>query len=391
MRSTADKSAVAIYLRYFLSPSETFVYRQLKGVDGAFRPIVLTSAVRNQNLYPFEPVFVQGKGLYEKIATRLSRAVKGRYTLIASRQYRSWSRALTTERVRLIHAHFGHYGLDMLPLARDLGIPLLVTFHGMDGSKYLRDRRYSRDLAALFDYAHVITVSQDMARRLTPFGLNTDRADVHYIGIPVDEFDVPDRTPIREKIRDHELLRFLQVSNFVEKKGHRYTIDAFRRFVEKYPYCRLTLAGDGPLRPEIESMCAQKRLGEYVKFAGRVVKTQVSDLMRESDVFVHHSVTAADGDMEGIPTVIMEAMSTGLVVISTIHSGIPELIDDGIDGYLVAERDVDGYVHKLVKLAESDPELPKRARTKIEDKYNITKQNAKLVDIYEKVVKENAV
>lgn len=391
MHSNADKSAVAIYLRYFLSPSETFVYRQLTGVGGSFRPIVLTTDVRNENLYPFEPVFVQGKSLPEKIANRLSRALKGRYTLITANQYRSWSRALTAERVRLIHAHFGHYGLDMLPLARDLGIPLLVTFHGMDGSRFLRDRRYTRDLASLFAYAHVITVSRDMAKRLEPLGLNGDRADVHYIGIPVDEFEVPDRTPIREKIRDHETLRFLQVSNFVEKKGHRYTIEAFGQFVQQYPRCRLTLAGDGPLRPEIESMCTQRRLGEHVEFVGRVVKEQVSDLMRQSDVFVHHSVTAADGDMEGIPTVIMEAMSTGLAVISTKHSGIPELIDDGTDGYLVAERDVDGYVRKLVELAGSDPELPKRARIKIEDKFNIARQNAKLVDIYKKVVEQNVV
>lgn len=391
MCSATDKSAVAIYLRYFLSPSETFVYRQLKGVSEFFRPIVLTSDVRNEALYPFDPVFVRGKTLLEKITTRLSNAVTRRYTKVASGQYRRWGRALAAERVRLIHAHFGHYGLDMLPLARDLGIPLLVTFHGMDGSKYLRDRRYTRELESLFEYAHVITVSHDMAERLAPFGFDGARADVHYIGIPVDEFDVPDREPVREKFRNGAPLRFLQVSNFVEKKGHRYTVDAFGRFVEKYPNCELTLAGDGPLRAEIESQCARWGLEDHVKFVGRVVKNQVSDLMRESDVFVHHSVTAADGDMEGIPTVIMEAMSTGLVVISTVHSGIPELVDDGVDGYLVAERDVDGYLQKLVGLADSDPELPKRARRKIEDKFDITKQNAKLVEIYQKVVNEYVV
>jgi glycosyltransferase involved in cell wall biosynthesis len=237
----------------------------------------------------------------------------------------------------------------------------------------------------------VITVSHDMAKRLAPFGLDGGRTDVHYIGIPVDEFEVPDREPVRDKYRNGAPLRFLQVSNFVEKKGHRYTVEAFSRFVEKYPKCELILAGDGPLRAEIESQCAGLGLKNHVKFAGRVVKNQISDLMRESDVFVHHSITAADGDMEGIPTVIMEAMSTGLVVLSTFHSGITELVDDGVDGYLVAERDVDGYLQKLLGLVDSDPELSKRARRKIENEFDITKQNAKLVEIYEKVVNENVV
>jgi colanic acid/amylovoran biosynthesis glycosyltransferase len=121
-------------------------------------------------------------------------------------------------------------------------------------------------------------------------------------------------------------------------------------------------------------------------FAGRVVKSEVTDLMRSADVFVHHSVTASDGDMEGIPTVLMEAMSTGLVVVSTRHSGIPELVDHGVDGFLVGERDVEGYTETLRGLSAADPEMGKRARKKIEDRFDMTVQNAELKRIYRRAI-----
>jgi glycosyltransferase involved in cell wall biosynthesis len=293
---------------------------------------------------------------------------------------------LSDERARIVHAHFGHFGLDMLPVARALGIPLLVTFHGFDASKLLRDPRYAKDLTRLFEYAHALTVSRDMAARLTPFGLRSDRSAVHYIGAPVEDFAFVERTPIAEKIKRGEPLTFLQVSNFVEKKGHRYTVEAFARHMRDRPMDRLVLAGDGPLRRSVEAACESLGIRAGVDFPGRVVKNRVAELMREADAFVHHSVTAADGDMEGLPTVLMEAMATGLVVVSTRHSGIPELVEDGVDGFLAGERDVDEYAAKLRALASADAAMGRRARQKIEEKFNMSKQNALLREIYKRLI-----
>lgn len=382
MKTDPAKPVVAIYLRYYLSPSETFVYRQMSGVRSAFRPVVVTSRATHLDLFPTESVFVKGKGFWGKVATRVERAVTGRSTATTIAQRRYWKRVLAKEGARLIHAHFGHFGLDVLPVARELGVPLVVTFHGFDASKLLRDRRYTNDLRRLFEYAHVLTVSRNMAERLAPFGLRDGRFAVHYIGAPVEEFDFVERPSIAGKMKKGEGLTFLQVSNFVEKKGHRYTVEAFARHFRGRPMDRLVLAGDGPLRRDIEARCARLGIRESVIFPGRVVKSSVSDLMREADVFVHHSVTADDGDMEGIPTVLMEAMATGLVVVSTRHSGIPELVEDGVDGFLVDEKDVDGYAIKLAALAGTDVSMGKRARGKIEEKFNMSRQSAALQDIY---------
>jgi glycosyltransferase involved in cell wall biosynthesis len=271
-------------------------------------------------------------------------------------------------------------------VARSLGIPLLVTFHGFDASQLLNDRRYTAELQRLFAYAHVITVSKNMAERLSAFGLKDDGHTVHYIGVPVEEFEFVRRPAIGEKLKKGEPLTFLQVSNFVEKKGHKYTVEAFAEYFHDRPDDRLILAGDGPLRTEIEVLSASLGIRDKVDFKGRVVKSQVGDLMRGADVFVHHSVTGGDGDMEGIPTVIMEAMSMGLVVVSTRHSGIPELIDDGFDGFLVPERDVPAYVEKLRALVRSEAGIGERARKKIEDKFNMSKQNLELQKIYQRMI-----
>ncbi len=386
MSGEKENPIIALYLRYYLSPSETFVYRQLEGVSSRFRPVVLTANVSNLDLFPTDRVFVRGKSFFDKVVARLGRMATGSYSTVTKAQKAYWKTTIARHDVKLVHAHFGHFALDVLPIARSLDIPLLVTFHGFDASSLLRDNNYTRELAGLFEYANVITVSENMARRLEPFGLDRTKLDVHYIGVPVDNFEYTERRPVARKMTEGEPVEFLQVSNFVEKKGHRYTVEAFARHIKKYTGARLTLAGDGPLKPRVESQCRELGIAENVRFAGRVTSVEVAELMRDADVFVHHSVTGANGDMEGLPTVLMEAMSTGLPVISTNHSGIPELIDDGVDGFLVDESDVDGYAEKLDELINANPEIGRRARLKIEEKFNMTVQNVRLGDIYQKVI-----
>ncbi len=381
-----DKQAVAIYTRYFLSISMTFVYRQLLGVSERFAPIVLCKRVENADVFPYEPVFHRWESIPEKAGMRVYKLARRKFSALSPFQRAFNERVLTDQDVKLIHAHFGPYGLDVLPSAKRLGIPLVVTFHGYDASTLLSDSTYTAQLRELFDYAHVITASADFHKTLSSLGANPERLQAHHIGVPVDDFRFVDRIPPSEKARRGELIRFLQVSNFVEKKGHRYTLDAFERFLSEYDKAELVFAGDGPLRPSIESMCREKDLGGKVRFVGRVTTKEVIPLMSAADVFLHHSVTAADGDKEATTTVIAEAMSTGLLVVGTYHGGIPEMIDDGIDGLLVEERDVATYADKLVGILECGSELGVRASEKIRADFDLSKQNDQLCDIYERVI-----
>ncbi len=386
-----EKPVIAVYVRHYLAPSETFIHRQLQGVRGAFSPIVLASYVSHLDLFPTDPVFARGKTFAEKVYTRLASVTTGRYAWASPGQRSYWKRVLTERRARLIHAHFGHFALDLLPVAKDLGVPLLVTFHGADASVVLNDRKYVRKLPDLVDYAHVIMVSHNMAERMGAFGIKPRKLHVHYIGAPIDDFPYVEREPAREKVSRHLPLRFLQVSNFIEVKGHRYTLEAFARYVEGGRDAELVLAGDGPLRGPIETLSETLGIRDRVRFTGRISKAQVIALMSEADAFLLHSVSLADGQREGLPTVLMEAMSTGLPVISTRHSGIPELVEDRVDGFLVEERDVDAYVSRMEDLVNVDPGLGRRARAKVEQRFNMSDQNEQLVELYRRIIDEKRI
>lgn len=380
-----DKPTVAVYNRVFLNASQTFIYRQLMGMSTRFDPIVLTRKTSNLELFPFSPIYLREDRFLAALCTKVQK-YRGVFN-ISRDQFYQWRAVLKSKDVRLIHAHFGPSGVEMLPLCKAMNIPLLVTFHGFDASKLLRREKYVDSLKPLFSYSHIIAVSQDMANRLIAFGCEPSRLRTHYIGVPIEMYEQVDRVPLQEKVKRREQINFLQVARFEEKKGHYYTILAFAEFLKRYSRAYLTLAGDGQLKANIEKLCTELDIGSHVSFVGQVPTREVSRLMQESDVFLHHSVTTDEGDMEGIPIVIMEAMATGLVPISTCHSGIPELIEHDISGYLVAEKDIADYVQQMFRVLEDNGRVGRRARSIIEQRFDISRQNAKLADIYKELIK----
>ena len=388
MIKKSKKETIAIYCNTFLTISMTFIFRQIKGVENSFNPVVLTRHKKNAGEFPHDPVFDKEMNIIDRMYTRIYRAIFKKYTKFSRSQYKYFKEVIEEQDVKMIHAHFGPSALNIFPLCKRLNLPLLVTFHGYDMSSLLSDKTYFSNLKELFnyEYTYIISVSKKMAEILGKIGANSSRIYTHYIGVPMNDFKFIKRKSIKEKIANKEKIEFLQVSNFVEKKGHEYTILAFKKFISKFPNSRLTLGGDGPLRANIEILCENLDIGRKVKFLGKISKREVIEEMKEADLFLHHSVTAKNGDKEGIPTVIMEAMAMGLPVISTYHSGIPELIDDGINGFLVEEKDVDGYVGAINKIIECDHEMGEKSFQTINNNFNLNVQNKKLVEIYKEIL-----
>lgn len=364
----------------------TFVYRQLLGVSEAFDPIVLAHAAANLDRFPFPRVLCHPLRPWHRVWRATAAPLLGRPAWAPASMLRAFAGWVREYDVRLLHAHFGNSALEILPVAREAGIPLLVTFHGMDASQYLRRPAYVRGVRELFEHAHVICVSRRIAERMIGLGARPDRVEVHHIGTDVADFAYVERTPLREKVAARERVELLQVANFVEKKGHEHTLRAFRGLVAARPACRLTFAGDGPLRRRMEQLAGTLGLRERVRFLGPVPVPQVMELMREADVFVHHSVTSASGDEEGIPTVLMEAMSTGLVVVSTNHAGIPELVTHGETGLLVDERDGTAYLRALERALDDDGTLGRQAAQSVREGFDVARQNAALVEIYRRQI-----
>jgi colanic acid/amylovoran biosynthesis glycosyltransferase len=118
---------------------------------------------------------------------------------------------------------------------------------------------------------------------------------------------------------------------------------------------------------------------------------EVSDILHRAHLLIAPSVTAADGDQEGTPVAILEALASGLCVISTWHSGIPELVEDGISGRLVPERNVfalSSAIDELVQSPEAWVKMGLAGRRRVEERHDINELNDQLVQLYERLLAE---
>lgn len=387
--SVADggaKPAVAVFTYRYLARTMTFVYQQLLGVCDRFEPIALATLYEAPEFFPYEHVYVCETNPVRRVLANGLERVTGRVDIPSRPQTERFAEIARRHDVKLIYAHFGTAGMMALPLARLLDVPLLVLFHGYDASRSLRFSAYRKQLQPLFEYADVLAVSRYFADRLIEHGADPDRTGVFHCGVPVDRFVYRERKSIREKVSAGETIRYLQVASFADKKGHRYTLEAFRDLFAFHPNSELIFVGDGGLRRGCEKLASELGIAGKVRFEGWAAPEQVESFMAEADVFVHHSVTVDNGDQEGIPTGIMEAMATGLPVVTSLHSGIPELVQEGESGALVPERAVPAYAAKLRETLEWGSELGRNARRRVEDEFNIERQSARLGDIYARLI-----
>jgi len=371
----------------------TFIHRQLKSAKKKYDPLVICSdRLENRDKFPFEHIFLRRRNFIRIKKSRYYNKIFGSHALlsinprISSQQFKYFSEILHKNDVKLIHAHFGPSGLEIVNLAKMSRIPLLVTFHGYDASLLLNAKKYIKNLKKIFDYAYIVAVSENMKKDLVKFGADEEKVSVVRCGIPVNRFNYVERVSLSDKFSNNELITFLQVSNFAEVKGHEYTIRAFKEFLREYSNARLILAGDGVTKVSVKNLCTKLGIISKVDFPGVVDENTVIKLMKHADVFVQHSVTLKNGIKEGLPTVIMEAMSTGLPVISTYHSAIPEIIDNGSNGFLVKEREVSSYTGAMFNLKNVTHEIGFKANKKVMEDFNLDIETQKLFGIYDRLI-----
>lgn len=389
--SEKSEKRIMIYVSNWLGTSETFIFNQLGAFSGSLCPVIV-AANKNDNdnilnsssfYLHFLPIdkfhFLNG------IIKRKLHIPGNRYKASRTQQKKIY-KVINSNKVELIHAHYGTMGLNILPAAKKMELPLITTFHGNDASKMLKKRAYRKSLKYLFDYenSYIIAVSNKMKDRLIELGAKKERIQSHYIGTDLSRFKFEERVDVRQKLLTKEKIIFLQISNFVEKKGHLDTIKAFKIVSLKFPNLLLKLGGDGQTRNECEDLVKSLELEDQVQFLGRVNPNKVYGLMKTADYFIHNSVTGDDGSEEGIPTVIMEAMATGLPVLTTCHAGIPELVIDEKTGFLSREKNIQDYVTNFEKALHIDSrEIGRRAYEHVKKNFNLNLQNKKLRGVYD--------
>ena len=286
----------------------------------------------------------------------------------------------------IIHCHFGQNGKRAL-FFRDIGVlkgKIVTTFHGFDISRYVKV--YGKDTYKhLFEEGDMfLTISERWKDELINLGADEEKIAVHRMGVDTCKFVFSERA--QGNNRDIQLFT---VARLVEKKGVQYGIQAVANVLKRYPNIEYRIAGDGPLKGTLTNLINELNINNNVKLLGWKNQEDIVKLMEGSDMLLAPSVTTADGDQEGIPVVLMEALALGLPVISTYHSGIPELVQDGISGFLVQERDVDALSEKIEHLIQDQelwPRMGRSGREYIENYYNIDKLNKQLVEIFQKIV-----
>ncbi len=185
----------------------------------------------------------------------------------------------------------------------------------------------------------------------------------------------------------------MTVGRLVEKKGIEYVLRAVRILVDRRREVEYHILGDGPGRDRLVALVAELGLADRVTLHGRQDQAKVREVIEESHALVAASVTAADGDEEGIPNVLKEAMALGLPVVATRHAGIPELIEDDVSGFLVPERDEAVLADALERLAR-DPgrwaAMGRAGRAKIEMEYDIHRLNDRLAGLLQGLIPPEA-
>jgi colanic acid/amylovoran biosynthesis glycosyltransferase len=286
----------------------------------------------------------------------------------------------------VLHCHFGPVGTLGAHL-KHLGLvkKLVVTFHGQDVSRAIASS-VSNPYESVFEQADLILpISDRWYDALSKLGAPTDRMFVHRVGIDVNRFSY------RERIASSKPLRIITTARFVEKKGLSYAIHAIAKVKKDHPEIKFyyDVIGEGPLSEEIENLVTSLEITDCVKLHGALPHGEVQKLLADADIFILPSIKAKNGDQEGIPVSLMEAMASGMPVLSTFHSGIPELVDNNVSGYLVPEQDIAALAEKIVYLAErpeSWSELGQAGREKVEKDYNKDNQNTLLIQMYRKLI-----
>lgn len=288
-------------------------------------------------------------------------------------------------RYDVIHCHYGINGVrsDLLRRLDLLEGRLVTTFHGYDVAHAIAtagSNRY-RNLFARGDL--FLPVSEYWKDVLVAVGCPQERTLVHHMGVDCERFR---RKDAPEGGKDS--VSILSVGRFVEKKGFESAIDAVLELLRRGRRLHYTIIGDGPLRKPLLARVAEARMEGRISMPGWLPSAKVAEGLKTADIFLAPSVGAESGDQEGIPVSIMEAMSAELAVVSTYHSGIPELVEDGVSGLLCRERSHQCLVRSLDLLAGNAAlrrEMGKQGRRIVETDFNAAIQDARLIALFEKL------
>jgi colanic acid/amylovoran biosynthesis glycosyltransferase len=367
--------------RIFGSGTETFIRNQINTIKG-FNVVLGCLKNKNRSL------------LNENVET-----IDCGDTYNISKYYFSLnnSKKLKTEvekinNISLIHTHYLVDARYFSRLTRKLKVPKIVSLYGYDISSFPKrfmglGKYYF--VRTLKEYDYFLAMSEDMKRDLLKVGCPEEKIVVHYYGTETNRFYHPLR-----KYNVENTINILSLGTVEEKKAQNIVLEALNVLKNKYNVSnfRYDIVGGGDVNG-IKELTNRLNLDEHVNIHGFVEHNddRLLDFYKRAHIFTHPSVTSKDGDKEGIPGTIVEAMASGLPVISTYHAGIPYIIENEKEGLLVKERDVDELANALYRLvtdSELCEKLGRNAQKRAIEELSLEKGTRELEEIYERAIRE---
>lgn len=371
----------------WLPLTETWLFNQVKYLPKEIVSFVVCD--RTANLAQFCIPNLASLYDYSKLDYLFEKGMRKFY----SEQYRNFlSRQIDLIDAPIVHSHFGDLGWLNLKVVQRKKIKHVVTFYGYDVNMLpVQNQQWLKRYQDLFSYSSLfLCEGPHMAYQLGKLGCPTEKIKVHHLGVELECL------PYRPRVlRRGEALRVLIAATFREKKGVPYALEALAQLIPDFPV-EITIIGDST--SEKRSALEKQRILDTIQKYKLTSKVQMlgfqshSVMLREAyrhHIFISPSVTASDGDTEGgAPVSIIEMIASGMPVVSTAHCDIPEVLQYGIEDWLVPERDSAGLANKLRWLLgqiDGWNGFLDVGRKHIENEFQVEAQGQRLADLYQQI------
>jgi colanic acid/amylovoran biosynthesis glycosyltransferase len=373
--------AIAHYASKYLHITQPWIYQILIN-QKLFRPIFLTRITMYLDSFPLD-------GVYSLSDFGRVRFASESFFHWLFGYFKFYETICRKENIQILHAHFGYHGVKMLGLKRKLNVPMVCSFYGDDAFAKLHTDRNKKKYLGLFSEAEkILALGPYMKSELIKLGCPAEKITIHHLGINVNEIEFKQRS-----ISKGEKIKFLIVAGFVQKKGIDIAIKALSAFRDRYDFS-LDIIGDGPLKNEILAVIEDSGIKDKIKLHGYQPYRYFIDMAYQCDVFIQASRTGDGNQKEGTPMAIVDAMATGMAVVSTKHSDIPEIVKDGEHGYLAEENSVSSLIDCLQKIFNSPEKIEAfstKARHWVEKEFNAEIQTGKLEEYYDAIIADKAI
>lgn len=342
-----DTPTIASYCATFLRPEMWHVYRQVTGLK-QHRSVVLTQKREGRERFPFQEVYTIPRSTTRFFRRLWHRQIWNRPVPLSKREAAQTYQVLQRTDAQLLHIYFGNIGVRLLPLIQQYWKgPVVVSFHGADVSVELDKPAHLRATRELFGAVDLVLArSHSLIEELSKVGCPKQKLRLQRTGIPLEKFPFH----LRKWPQDGRWV-LLQAGRLIEKKGFRTSLCALKSFVKQYPRAVLRIAGEGELKAELQKLIADLQLEKHVEFLGFLSQAELKRELETAHFYLQPSQMGSDGNQEGVPNALLEAMATGLIPFGTEHGGIPEAISTPDCGWLVPEKNSTALANALLETA----------------------------------------